>query len=265
MSRESLKSVARLINIANKDVPAEESFLDDLKRSIEIDTNKPSKKKPHLAYKPSGMQCQRQSYYFLSETKVSEPNPTSYNMAGICNSGTDIHVRIQNAVMRMAKNGIDCEWVDIKDFILSRGLDDLDITAKTKTETKLYNKKYNMSFMCDGIVKYRGKYYILEFKTETSNKWFSRDGVDPKHYTQGKAYSLNFQLEDVIFIYIERDMLQMKSFMFHVTDEMRQDVVDFINSVNGYLDRKIVPPKPNNISKSVCSYCSYQMNCRKDK
>jgi CRISPR/Cas system-associated exonuclease Cas4 (RecB family) len=264
MSRNSLKSVARLIDIANKDVPAESSFLEDLKRSIELDTNRPSKRKPSLTFKPSGMQCGRQSYYFLSETKADEPKPTSYNMAGICNSGTDIHVRIQNAVIRMAKNGIDCEWVDVEEFIKSRGLDDLSVTSKTDTETKLYNKKYNMSFMCDGIVRYRGKYYILEFKTETSNKWYSREGVDKKHYNQGIAYSLNFELDNVIFIYIDRDMLQMKSFMFNVTDSMRRGLVEYMNEVNGYLERKIVPPKPD-VPKNICSYCSYQMNCRKDK
>ena len=264
MSRQSLKSVARLIDLANKEVSPEQSLLDDLKRSIEITTNKPSSHKPSLTFKPSGMQCKRASYYFLSETKADEPTPTAYNMAGICASGTDIHVRIQNAVIDMQKNGMDCEWIDVEDFIKSRNLTDLEVTAKTGTETKLYNKKYNMSFMCDGIIKYRGKYYILEFKTETSNKWYSRDCVDKKHYHQGIAYSLNLELDDVIFIYIDRDMLQMKSFLFHVTDEMRHEIIDYIDDVNGYLERKIVPPKED-IPRNVCQYCSYTNNCRKDK
>lgn len=264
MSRDSLKSVARLIDIAQKEVPAEEDFLADLKRSIELTANKPSDRKPSLTFKPSGMQCKRASYYFLSETKEDEGRPRAYNMTGIVNSGSDIHVRIQNAVMGMAENGMDCEWIDVEQFIKSRGLDDLEVTAKTGTETKLYNKRYNMSFMCDGIVRYKGKYYILEFKTETSNKFYSRDGVDKKHYNQGIAYSLNFHLDDVIFIYIDRDMLQLKSFMFNVTDEMRQGLVDYMNDVNGYLERKIVPPKPN-VPKNVCSYCSYVTTCGKDR
>lgn len=264
MGRESLKSVARLINLANKDVPVEQSFREDLVRSIEINANKPSSHKPSLTFKPSSINCRRQSYYFLSETKADEPKPVSYNFAGICASGTDIHVRIQNAVMGMKANGMDCEWVDIEKFIADRGLDDLSVTMKTDTETKLYNKRYNMSFMCDGIVKYRGKYYILEFKTETDNKWYSRDGVDKKHYHQGICYSLNFQLDDVIFIYIDRSLLGIKSFLFHVTDEMRQEIIDYIDDVNSYLDKKIVPPKED-IDKRICSNCSYVNNCRKDK
>lgn len=264
MSRESLRNVARLINLADKEEPVEESFLKDLKRSIEVQANKPSSHKPSLTFKPSGMQCERASYYFLTETKADDPSPTSYNFVGICNSGTDIHVRIQNAVIDMKKTGIDCEWVDIENFIASRELTDLQVTAKTGTETKLYNKEYNMSFMCDGIVKYKGRYFILEFKTESSHKWYAREGVDKKHYNQGIAYSLNFHLDNVIFIYVERDLLNMKSFMFEVTDEMRQGLIDYMDRVNGYISRHIVPPKPD-VDKRVCSYCSYQNNCKRDK
>ena len=262
MSRESLKNVARLINVATKEVPAEESFLADLKRSIEV-TDEKGWGLPSKTFKPSGINCKRASYYQVSGVEPDK-GKSSYSMVGICNAGTDIHVRVQNAVIGMKENGIDCEWVDVEDFVKSRELTDLEVRAKTGTETKLYNKKYNMSFMCDGIVRYRGKYYILEFKTETSTKWYSRDGVDKKHYNQGICYSLNFGMDDVIFIYIDRDMLQMKSFMFHVTDEMRQTIIDYIEYVNGYVERKIAPPKPD-IERRICQYCIYRTQCGKDK
>jgi hypothetical protein len=104
----------------------------------------------------------------------------------------------------MKDSGMDVEWVDVEEYVKSHNLTDLEIRAKTGTETKLYNKKYNMSFMCDGIVKYKGKYYVIEIKTEISSKFFSREGVDSKHYNQARAYSLNFDIPDVIFIYIRR-------------------------------------------------------------
>lgn len=262
--RESLKNISRLIDLASKDVPVEEDFLADLKRSIEIDANKPSDRAPSLTFKPSGMQCERASYYFLSEAKADDPKPTSYNLAGILNSGTDIHVRIQNYVMGMQKNGMDCEWIDVEKFIKERGLTDLEVTAKTGTETKLYNKRYNMSFMCDGIVRYKRKIHILEFKTETSNKWYSRDGVDKKHYNQAIAYSLNFKVDSVLFVYIERDTLGMKCYEFNVDDAMRQSLIAYMDNVNDYLEKKIVPPKPDNVDRRVCSYCQYKKNCKKD-
>ena len=47
----------------------------------------------------------------------------------------------------------------------------LEIVGQSGMECKLYHKKLNMSFMCDGIIKYKSKYFIFEFKTETANKW----------------------------------------------------------------------------------------------
>jgi CRISPR/Cas system-associated exonuclease Cas4 (RecB family) len=45
---------------------------------------------------------------------------------------------------------------------------------------------------------------------------------------------------------------------------MRQEIIDYIDDVNSYLDKKIVPPKED-IDKRICSNCSYVNNCRKDK
>ena len=205
MSRASLKSVSRLIDIANDEKPVNEQFLTDVCRSIELESEKhwgiPSK-----TFKPSGMRCPRDNYYTLMGVEPDKGS-TSHNMIGIVNSGSDIHERMQSAISKMKDNGIDCEYVSVPDFIESRGLTDLVIREQYGYETKLYNTKYNISFMLDGIIKYRGKYYILEIKTETSNKWYSRDGVDKKHHNQGIAYSLNMGLSDVMFLYIDRDMI----------------------------------------------------------
>lgn len=262
MSRASLKSVSRLIDIANEEKSVEEQFLTDLCRSIELDSEK-YYKLPSKTFKPSSLTCGVNSYYQIMGVEPDKGS-ASHNMIGIVNSGSDIHERIQSAISKMKDNGMYCEYVSVPDFIKSRELDDLVIREQHGYETKLYNTKYNISFMLDGIIKYRGKYYILEIKTETSNKWYSRDGVDKKHYNQAIAYSLNMGLDDVMFLYIDRDMLGKKTFLFHVTDEMRRNMIDYIETVNGYVERQIVPPKPENITKNICAYCNYQIQCKKD-
>lgn len=263
MARSSLKNVTRLINEANKKVPTEESFLNDLKRSIEI-SDKKGWKLPSQTLKPSDMNCKRSSYYAVMGVEPDDSEP-SFTMVGICNSGTDIHARIQDAVMQMKENGMDCEWIDVAEFVVEKKLDYLTIKEKKGNETKLYDNRYNISFMCDGIVKYKGRHYILEFKTETSNKWYTRTGVDPKHCHQAYSYSNSLQLDDVIFVYIERDMLNMRAFMLRVTDEMRQEIVDYATDVAGYVERKITPPKREDACPQKCRYCSYQMRCKADK
>lgn len=258
MARDSLKSVMRLIDTTAKSLPPEQQFLADLKKSIEL-TDMDGYRKPSQTYKPSGMNCIRSMYYQVSGKEV-KPSTNGYMMIGICNSGTDIHARVQDYISGMKKNGIDCEYVDVAEFIKIRGLDYLEIREKHGFETKLYHKKLNMSFMVDGIIKYNGKYYILELKTEASFKWQSRTDVDPKHYNQATAYSEALGLNDVIFVYINRDVLDMKAYMYHVTDDMKMELVGKITEVDGYVQRMITPPKPD-IPKRECSYCMYKEIC----
>lgn len=262
MARNSLKNVIRLIEATTTSLPPEQSFLSDLKRSIELGADKDSRL-PSKTYKPSGMNCIRQSYYQIMGIQPDESH-SSYSLVGICNSGTDIHVRIQKAVIGMKDEGMDCEFISVPDYIEQRNLTDLEVVSNTATETKLYHKKLNMSFMCDGIIKYKKHYYILELKTENSYKFINRKDVDISHYNQATAYSLAFGIDQVLFVYISRDVLDMKAFMFNVTDEMKQSLIGYIDECDGYVKRKIAPPKPENVNKKACSYCGYKTQCRKD-
>ena len=252
----------RLIETAKDTLPPEQEFLNDLKRSIELDANKDTRL-PSKSYKPSGMNCIRASYYQISGVQPDESS-MNYTGVGICNSGTDIHVRIQKAVIAMKNNDMDCKFISVPEFIEQRGLTDLTVVSNTATETKLYHKKLNMSFMCDGIIKYKNHYYILEFKTENSYKFMNRRDVDPSHYHQAIAYSLAFGINEVLFVYISRDILDMKAFMFKVTDNMKEELIGYIEECDGYLKRLITPPKSDAVSKKTCAYCLYKSRCQKD-
>lgn len=268
MARKSMKNICRLLDVKKEEIPVEQAFLNDLRRSIELTEEKgwtPGSK----TYKPSGMNCIRQSYYVITgaESDASSANNT---VVGICESGSDRHERIQNAVLHMRSNDMDCDYVNVADFVRLRNLDEyLDIVkepnfAEGEYETKLYHKKLNMSFLCDGIIKYKNHYYILEIKTEASFKWMNRQGVDPSHFHQATAYSIAFGIDEVIFLYENRDTCDKKCFMFNVTDEMKENLISYIEECDGYIKRLIAPPKPTDVTKKTCSYCGYQTQCRKD-
>ena len=262
MARNSLKGICKLIDQANEKLSPEQSFLADLKRSIEMSADK-EKRKPSQTYKPSSMKCIRNMFYQRTGAEPDE-ELSSYCSVGICNSGSDIHIRIQTAVEQMKENGIDCEYIDVADFVKSRNLDYLEIVSKSGMETKLFHKTLNMSFMCDGIIRYKNHYYILEIKTEASFKWSNRTDTDPAHYNQGTAYSVAFNLPEVMFLYVNRDILDMKAYIFKPTDKMKEDLVGEIEECEGYVGRLICPPKPVDIPRRVCDYCSYKSKCRKD-
>jgi CRISPR/Cas system-associated exonuclease Cas4 (RecB family) len=266
MSRTSLKNVSRLIQLAEDEEKQSvgQSFLEDFKRSIEIESEQNSGL-PSPTFKPSSLNCKRGCYYQIMQVQPDEGH-SSFNMIGICNSGSDIHVRVQTAVMKMKEMGMDCEWIDVETYIKENNLDYLIVREKKGTETKLYDTRYGtyISFMCDGIIKYKGKYYILEIKTESSNKWYGRTDVDPKHHHQAISYSNSFKIDTVLFLYVERDLLNCKCYEFNVTNEMRHNLVSFLNEVQGYVERKIAPPKQDDLPKNICRYCQYQTQCKKD-
>ena len=99
MARNSLKSVIKLIEDTKKTLPVEQRFLADLKYSIEL-SDKKNRRKGSQSYKPSSMNCIRQMYYIVTGVDATD-NVNSYTSIGICNSGSDIHQRIQQAVHNM--------------------------------------------------------------------------------------------------------------------------------------------------------------------
>lgn len=257
MARKALKNLFSLIDKETQ--PVEKQFLTDLCRSIEIQDKK-DRRPSSQSYKPSSMNCIRSMYYQVTGEPEDE-GTTPYSLVGICNAGTDIHERTQKAVVAMKSNGFDCEYVSVADYVQQRGLEDIEIVEQCGMETKLYHKKLNIRFLCDGIIRYHGHYYILELKTEASFKWAERKGVDPKHYHQGICYSLSLGIDDVIFVYISRDVLSMKSFMFTPTKQQKDELVRLIKTCDSYVEKHEVPPKPDDLPKGTCSYCAYQGRC----
>ena len=267
MSR-SLKAIFNMIDAINEESPVEQLFVNDLKRSIEL-TDEKNARPGSKSYKPSGMNCMRQSYYVITGAD-SDPAESNSISVGICESGSDRHERIQDAVLHMKDNGFDCEYINVAEFVRQRELVMLDIVKEPdfengEYETKLYHKTLNMSFLCDGIIKYHNHYYILEIKTETSGKFFQRKEVDPSHYHQATAYSLAFGIDEVLFLYECRDNCDKKCYRFEVTDRMRKDLLKYISTCDKYISRNEVPPKPEDVTKKSCSYCNYKTRCKNDQ
>lgn len=263
MARSSLKNVMRLIDVANNELPIEQQFLNDLTVSIEKNAEL-SEGKPSQTYKPSSMNCPRQMAYQVLGVEPGKAK-TSYQLEGICESGTDRHVRIQQAIEKIKDIlNVDCLYIDVADFVKQRELNDLEIVSKSGMETKLYNKKLNMSFMCDGIIRYKSKYFIFEFKTETADKFYRRTDVDESHYNQATAYSINFGINSVLFVYENRNTLDKKAYIRNVTNEMKEELIGKIEYCDSYIKQLKAPPKPEEVSKKVCAYCAYKSKCEED-
>lgn len=262
MAIQSRKNIHKLISMATKALPVEDAFVADLNAAIEKN-DLDSARAPSKCYKPSSMHCIRNMYFQVAGAETDGERAASC-LIGIGQSGTDRHERLQNAVMAMKNQGIDCEYVDVAEYVKDNNLDYLEITGRNGAEVKLRHKTLNISFLCDGIIKYKGEYFILEIKTESIYKWQPRTGVAEEHFTQGTTYSACFGINDVLFLYENRDNCDKKAYVLRVTDEMKQELVlSRIEECDGYISRLVAPPKPTDVSKKICGYCKYKTACRK--
>lgn len=237
--------------------------------------------KPSIYYKPSSLICLRQMYFTRQGITPEDEKKTAAGI-GICESGTDRHDRIQRVLSKMKDLGMEFEYIDVETYVKEHNLTDIEIKEKKGMETKCFNKRYNISFLTDGIIKYipTNKYFIFEYKTEVSMKFRNRDGEELTHRTQAACYSLSFGIDDTLFVYENRDICEKKVFHYHSDySEQKEKVIDKIKKCEEYLTNGVVPPKltnkdidPNFVggkdrvsgpSAKICQYCKYKRECSK--
>lgn len=260
MGRTSLRAVLGLVNRETMKEPAQ-AFLDDLIYVIQKPNYDPNWRQSPW-YKPSSMGCTREMYYIRTqEAPNPSTEPNSYELIGMAESGSARHDSIQHWIAAMKDAGIDCEYVDVETYVKQRNLP-IKIIEKKGMETKCFDPRYNMSFLTDGIVRYRGRYFIFEFKTETSMKWNRRTMIEDKHVYQGCAYALSFGISQVIFVYENRDTCAKKAYLLEATPELiRQRVVNPMEVCEKSIRRKVVPCRPD---RCPDNYCPYSNACMRD-
>ena len=265
MGKLNLNRICKLVNVSTSNSKSvADLFATDLEYSIVKYNSMTTPNTVSKSYKPSSLHCIRNMYYQVTGKEVEQNSSITADFIGICESGTGRHNDIQESIIHMKDVGIDCEYINVADYVKEHNLPNLEIIEQCGHETKLFNSKYNIRFLCDGIIKYKGEYYIFEYKTEASFKWNSRDNVDDGHKLQATAYSLSFGLNNVIFLYENRDVCTKKCYLFEVTDDMRNDLIEKLTICDKYVAKNLVPPKPLDLPVKYCKYCGYADMCRKD-
>lgn len=246
---------------------------DDLKAAI-VEAIIGSEDRDGLAtthYTPSSMICTRNMYYKRVGKKTSSKR--SANLVRINESGTDAHERIQNK-LKLLKTLDKCnfEYIDVEKYVKDNKLE-LEVVKRCGNEVKLYSKKYNIMFLCDGVIynKKLNKYYILEIKTEVMSTYWkhTKKGeqyIHDKHIPQAAAYSMLFKIPNVVFYYEGRDFCDFELIFKTISDEdIEQVVMNKINIVEHAISNKQLPEKDiNSLFENTCKFCEYKLYCKKD-
>lgn len=222
-----------------------------------------TKRQPSKSYKPSSLGgCLRRCVLEKMGTLIDENLQQDPDGIGIAESGTDRHERIQKYVQKMKTHYPQCEWIDVDTYLAFHPQHGTRVIERKGMETKLFNDILELSFMCDGIIKLNGVYYVLEIKTEASFKWQGRVKQDDKHEVQASCYASCLGIDRVIFLYEQRDMCKKKSFVYRVDEhEIYSNVIERIETCNMFIDEKKYPPMTD--KKSECRYCPFVETCSK--
>lgn len=244
--------------VSNENLPdISGKFLSDLQHTVVESSTHIYSGQPNKCFTPSFFWCERGLYY----KRTGQPQHTSkpnYSSERITEIGTDSHTRIQRHIKKMTDKGY--VYADVEEYLKTAGIVDTKVTKKTENEYHCYNSTYDMKFSCDGIVYYAGHYYLLEIKTETSDKSWQRKAPETHHIEQVLCYCLCLKLNGAIFLYEDRQYCVLKSYFVPILDTDKLRIVNKIDFVNRCVQNKVVPPKCTNTD--LCKYCDYLKTCQ---
>jgi len=260
------KLLVDMIKQASKKTDIAGEFINDLNYAIPK-YEEMNERKPSPYFKPSSIRCIRCGVFQVLGATPTNTEVTP-NLVGITQGGSAIHENIQRSLVEFPSAGLMQNWkyVDVVDYIKENKLD-LEIIkpcdfANGEYETKIFSEEYQIRCLLDGVLQYKDKYVILEIKSINSSKFFKMKDVLDKHKAQAISYSMLMQIPDVLFLYVDRDLYNKKTFLYTPS---AQEKGKWLNNINYGLEcvkNKKIPAMPVVEDKDFCTYCAYKKLCK---
>lgn len=260
----------RLINLINNStahLTSDKKFLNDVMSAVERYDMQCSRKGSRY-YKPSSLKCMR-NMYFTRMGAEQDTTLSEYNSINMADTGTRRHEGIQEVLLAMKDLGYDWKYLDVAEYVEQKQkfgkCMSLEVKGRAGAETHLIDKALNTSFRCDGIMRRisTNEDFLFEFKNVISFKYGMLDeGILPEHHKQVICYCTSLDLDKAFVLYENRDNCELNvPEVFTVTQNMKNELVSYINECEGYVERMIAPPKCDNTK--TCRWCPYKQICKK--
>lgn len=236
-------------------------FLYDYTNFVTSDLETKASAIPHKTFAPSGMRCDRRSWFRLRGVEPDAYRAPDLALNFTAEIGTACHRIIQSNLIQLLRD----DWISVPKYLKS-----IDFpyeysleTSGDGLETKICIVDPPINFACDGIVRYQGGYYLLEIKTSEFNSW--QDMMNPKseHIDQVLCYATLLQLEHILMMYQDRQYGGIKCYELKVAPSQRQGVLDKINRVMEAVRTNIAPDGlPKGDKWCQPSMCPYYNKCK---
>lgn len=257
MGLSSLIKVAQGKNAAS--VSFEDAFIKEYEAAVRRQEERERQPVPTEYFRPSSMYgCERMLFFMRVHGGAGDGEETEVNLVEICNSGTDRHLRIQHLVEDM--EGVTC--LDLEEVVKEARQKGINTEFvgwnEDHTEARCKNDDLSIFFQPDGVIRFQGKEVILEIKTESTYQHSKRYEPKLDHKYQATCYGMGLGIDYILFFYEDRNFCGKKAYLWKITDEMREVVLNKLHNVNKALE-KGKPPKKD---EEKCTYCRYKHECK---
>lgn len=135
---------------------------------------------------------------------------------------------------------------------------------------KRWTKKYHLYSIIDGALDVYSVYKLFEFKTINPDDYKYLYEPHDEYKKQSALYSLSLDIDDTIFLYLNKGNSEWKALEHHTTEEQKEWSLNRIQKLDNCLVSLILPekeiqPLPKyGANATACNWCAYQHLCEND-
>ena len=254
--------LASLIKVAQGKNAESVSFEDNFHKEYEEAVKRKELRERQVApsdyIRPSSMYgCERMIFFQRVHGGSKNGEQSEVPLIEICQSGTDRHLDIQHIVEEM--EGVEC--LDLEEMVKEAQAKGIKTEFvgwnEDHTEGRCKNDELSIYFQPDGVLRYKGKDIIFEIKTESTYQFNNRYEPKEDHKWQATCYGMGLGIDYVLFFYEDRNFCRKKAYLWKITEEMKEAVLNKSRTVNEGVKTGIPPVK----NDSKCTYCRYKNEC----
>lgn len=214
---------------------------------------------PHKTFAPSSARCLRRSWFRIRGVQPDTPKPDK-----VLNFTAQIGEACHKIIQQNLKEALGDDWISPRAYLAEHPLKYKYELEEGEYETKISIDYPPFRFACDGIIRYKGKYYLLEIKTSEFSSFDKLTDPKPHHIAQVKYYCALLGIRDVLFIYQDRQYGDLKCYELHFSDSDIDGVLDEINYVLEMVAANLPPEKlPTGDAWCAPSQCPYYNVCKR--
>lgn len=215
-------------------------------------------------FAPSSFRCDRVSWFRLRGTDPDTARESDKAMDFTAMVGTACHSTIQALLIKLSDSLSDpdlFEWIPLSKYLAEHPIPYKYTIHENGYETQIeITYPYPIKFACDGVIRYKGTYYLLEIKTCELLSLQKLTGPKPHHLDQVKCYCTLLGIHNVWMLYQERQFGGLRSFTQYITDnDMTKTLLRFDHVIE-CVESNIAPdPLPS--GDPFCNGCRYHTKC----